>query len=55
MLFIFSTPVFIKHLWQLKTVVFQHWCLRCTVLMCLTLNAHDTQPNVILCATISYC
>ncbi len=29
MLFIFSTSVFIRHLWQLKTVVFMHWCLLC--------------------------
>ncbi len=28
MLFIFSTPVLIRHLWQLKTVVFLHWCLK---------------------------
>ncbi len=27
MLFIFSTPVLIRHLWQLKTVVFLHQCL----------------------------
>ncbi len=27
MLFIFSTPVLIKHLWRLRTVVFLHWCL----------------------------
>jgi len=27
MLFIFSTPVFIRHLWQLKTVVLLHGCL----------------------------
>ncbi len=27
MLFIFSTPVLVRHLWQLKTVVFLHWCL----------------------------
>jgi hypothetical protein len=26
MLFIFSTPVLIRHLWLLKTVVFLHWC-----------------------------
>ncbi len=26
MLFIFSTPVLIRHQWQLKTVVFMHWC-----------------------------
>jgi len=30
-MFIFSTPVLIRHLWQLKTVVFLHWCLICTV------------------------
>ncbi len=33
MWFIFSTPVLIRHLWQLKTVVFLHWCLICTVLL----------------------
>ncbi len=27
MLFIFSTPVLIRHLWQLKTDSFLHWCL----------------------------
>jgi hypothetical protein len=32
MFFIFSTPVLIRHLWQLKTVVFQHWCPICAVL-----------------------
>ncbi len=31
MKFIFSTPVLIRHLWQLKTVVFRHWCLILTV------------------------
>ncbi len=25
MLFMFSTPVLIRHLWQLKTIVFLHW------------------------------
>jgi hypothetical protein len=29
MLFIFSTPVLIRHLWQFKEVVFLHWCLIC--------------------------
>ncbi len=29
----FSTPELIRHLWQLKTVVFLHWCLICTVLL----------------------
>ncbi len=33
MLFIFSTPVLIQHLWQLKTVVFLHWCLIHAVLL----------------------
>jgi hypothetical protein len=32
-MFIFSTPVFIKHLWQLKTVVFLHRCLLHVVLL----------------------
>jgi hypothetical protein len=29
----YSTPVIIRRLWQLKTVVFLHWCLLCTVLL----------------------
>ncbi len=33
MLFIFSTPVLIRYLWQLKTVVFLHLCLMRTVLL----------------------
>jgi hypothetical protein len=33
MLLIFSTPVLIRHLWQLKTVVSLHWCLMHTVLL----------------------
>ncbi len=32
MQFIFSTPVLIRRLWQLETVVFLNWCLICTVL-----------------------
>ncbi len=32
MLFIFSTPVLIRHLWQLKTLVFLHWCLISSIL-----------------------
>ncbi len=31
MLFIFLTPVILSHLWQLKTVVFPHRCLICTL------------------------
>ncbi len=33
MLFIFSTPVWIRHLWQLKTVVLLHRCLICALLL----------------------
>ena len=29
----FLTPVLIEHLWQLKTVVFLHWCLILAVLL----------------------
>ncbi len=31
MQFIFSTPVLIRHLWQLRTAVLLHRCLICTV------------------------
>ncbi len=42
-MFIFTTPVLIRHLWQLKTVVFLHWCLICSV----PLQGHicDACPN----------
>jgi hypothetical protein len=33
MLFIFLTPVLIRHLWKLNTVVFLHWCLIHAVLL----------------------
>jgi hypothetical protein len=29
----FSTPVLTRHLWQLKTIAFMHWCLICVVLL----------------------
>jgi len=32
-MFIFSTPVLIRHLWQFKTVVFLHWCVMGAVLL----------------------
>jgi hypothetical protein len=35
-LFIFSTPVLLRHLWQLKTVVCLHWCLIHAVLLVTT-------------------
>jgi hypothetical protein len=31
-MFIFSTPVLIRQLWQLKTIVFLHRCLICAAL-----------------------
>jgi hypothetical protein len=31
----FLTPALIRHMWQLKTVVFLHWCLIRTVLLVL--------------------
>jgi len=34
----FSTPVLIRYLWQLKTVVFLHWCLICAVLLALKVS-----------------
>jgi hypothetical protein len=33
MLFIFSTPELIRNLWQLKTAVLLHWCLKRAVLL----------------------
>jgi hypothetical protein len=33
MMFIFSTLVLIRQLWQLKTVVFLRWCLKCAFLL----------------------
>ena len=33
MQFIFSTPVLIRHLWQLETLVFLHWCIILAVLL----------------------
>jgi len=38
-LFIFSTPVLIRHLLQLKIVVFLHKCLICAVLFLVNFNA----------------
>ncbi len=29
----FLTPVLNRYLWQLKTVVFLHWCLICALLL----------------------
>ncbi len=41
MLFIFSTQVLIRHLCQLRTVVFLHWCLICAVLLTNKLKFHQ--------------
>jgi hypothetical protein len=39
----FSTPVLIRHLWQLKTAVFLNWCLICFVLLANTLAYYDME------------
>jgi hypothetical protein len=46
MLFNFTTPVLIRYLCQLKTVVFLHWRLINTFL--LTLSTNDIQHNTTL-------
>ncbi len=33
-----SSQMLIRHLWQLKTVVFSHWCLICVVLLVLLMQ-----------------
>jgi hypothetical protein len=45
MLFIFSTPVLIRHLWQLETVVFLHWCLIRVVLFLTVLHEDVGLPR----------
>ncbi len=46
MLFIFSTPVLIRHLRQLKTVVFLHWCLIHVVLLGLTSCSYQAHSEM---------
>jgi len=41
----FLTPVLIRDLWQLKTVVFLHWCLKCAVL----LQHYTSHYNLLRC------
>ena len=48
MLLIFSTPVLIRHLWQLKTVVFLHWCLICAALLNLAIWVAQQPIGVLL-------
>ncbi len=45
MLFIVSTQVLIRHLWQPKTVVFLHWCVIYAVLL---INFVHCQSEIIL-------
>ncbi len=43
MLFIFSTPVLIRHLWQLKKVVLLHCCfIRAVLLLNLASDEHSS-------------
>ncbi len=47
MLFIFSMSVLIRHLWQLKTVVFQHRCLiHAVILAKFVIKTIDGIPNM---------
>ncbi len=53
MLFIFSTPELIRHLWQLKTIVFLYWHLICAVLLYRNIpfycpNAEGPKASIIL-------
>jgi hypothetical protein len=41
-MFIFSTPVLIRHLWQFNTVVFLHRCLICALLFNNIINNDKT-------------
>ncbi len=45
MLFIFSTPVLTRRLWQLKEVVFLHWCLIYAVLLKRNNNSRGVVMN----------
>jgi hypothetical protein len=49
MLFIFATPVLIRDLWQLKTVVFLNTCLMCAVLLEATENSKKTLAYYVIC------
>ncbi len=58
MLFIFSTSVLIRHLLQLKTVVFLNWCLIHTFLLITIVKSFMTQApvaNVIKHFTAAIC
>ncbi len=44
---IFSTPVWIRHLWQLKSVVFMHWCLICAVLLSLVITIYNCKIFIV--------
>ncbi len=51
MLFIFSTPVLIRHLGQLKTVVFLHWYVIHIVLLPTALTVADLALDTLCSAT----
>ncbi len=55
MLFIFSTPVLIRYLWQLKTVVFLHWCRICAVPLNHGQNFTLTKTTVFISAYRLFC
>ena len=47
------TPVLIRHLWQLKTVVFLHWCLICAV-VCSIRNELAVIQMIVACRQTFY-
>jgi len=53
MFFSFSTPVLIGHLWQLKTVVFQHWFLIHAFLLQMVTGCSCGRPTLAWCHFLS--
>jgi hypothetical protein len=53
-MFIFSTPLLIRHLWQLKTVVFLHMCLLSVVVLRPVLPSSDNNWQINVLENISF-
>ncbi len=45
----FLTPVLIKHLFQVKTVVFLNWCIICAILLSLYAECHYVECHFSEC------
>jgi hypothetical protein len=48
----FSTPVLIRHLWQLKTVVFLHWFLILALLLLVNDQKFISRTDKFICLTL---